>query len=152
MSIEIYLIAFRSITRSYYRNSVGAMLVYDITKRSSFEHIEQWLEEAQHHIEPHKAVYLIVGHKCDMDEARAVTTREGQQFADFHGLKFMETSAKSGHNVEEAFLTLTRDIHALLEQGQIRMEEGWDGIKNGYARPRETFTLMEGEPEGGGCC
>ena len=131
---------------------MGALLVYDITKRASFEHLEDWLEEARIHIEPHKAVFLVIGHKADRDTERAVTTKEGRQFADFHGLKFMETSAKTGQNVEESFATITKDIYTMLEQGQIRVEDGWDGIKNGYARPRETFTLMEGEPQGGGCC
>ena len=128
------------------------MLVYDITKRKSFEHLEDWLEESKIHIEPHKAVFLIVGHKSDMEEQRAVTTREGQQFADFHGLKFVETSAKTGQNVEEAFQIVTKDIYDMLDQGQIKVEEGWDGIKNGYTRPRESFTLMEGEAQSGGCC
>ncbi len=142
----------RSITRSYYRNSVGAMLVYDITKRQSFEHLEDWLEESKLHIEPHRAVFLIVGHKADMDDQRAVTTREGQQFADFHGLKFIETSAKTGQNVEEAFQIVTKDVYEMLDRGQVSVEEGWDGIKNGYTRPRESFTLMEGEAQSGGCC
>ena len=127
-------------------------MVYDISKRKTFEHLEDWLEEAKLHIEPHKAVYMIVGHKADIDIERAVTTKEGRQFAEFHGLKFMETSAKSGQNVEESFTTVTKDIYDLLEQGQITVEEGWDGIKNGYARPRESFSLLEGETESGGCC
>ena len=142
----------RSITKSYYRNSVGAVLVYDISKRRSFEHLDDWLEEARLHIEPHKAVYMVIGHKSDMEAERAVTTREGRAFADFHGLKFIETSAKTGENIEESFVTITRDIFQMLEGGQIHMEEGWDGVKNGYARPRESFTLVEGETEGGGCC
>ena len=104
------------------------------------------------HIEPHKAVYMVVGHKADINEERAVTTKEGRHFAEFHGLRFLETSAKTGQNVEEAFQVITKDIYEMLEQGQLRIEEGWDGIKNGYAQPRETFTLMEGEPQSGGCC
>ncbi|GAB1604758.1 ras-related protein Rab-39B-like [Argonauta hians] len=143
---------FRSITRSYYRNSVGALIVYDITKRSSFEHLEDWLKESQLHIEPHKAVYVIVGHKSDKDNDRKVTTREGRQFAEYHGLRFLETSAKTGTNVEEAFLVVARDIYQMLEEGKITVEEGWDGVKNGFARPKETLHLVEGEPEGGGCC
>ena len=99
-----------------------------------------------------QAVFHIIGHKADQETERAVTTREGQQFADFHGLHFMETSAVTGQNVEDAFTAITKDIYSMLEQGQLRVEEGWEGIKNGYARPRETFTLMEGEVEGGGCC
>lgn len=145
-------IGFRSITKSYYRNSVGAILVYDITKRRSFEHLEDWLEEARLHIEPHNAVYMVVGHKCDMESKRAVTLREGRAFAEFYGLKFMETSAKTGKNVEETFYSIAKDVYDMLEHGHIRVEEGWDGVKNGYAHARESFTLVEGESEGGGCC
>lgn len=126
--------------------------MYDITKRKSFENLGEWLEESKMHIEPHQAVYVIVGHKADMDAERKVTSREGRQFAEINGLKFLETSAKSGQNVEEAFLTVARDIYQLLEEGKIQVEEGWDGVKNGFARPRESFQLMEGEAEGGGCC
>ena len=128
------------------------MLVYDITKRRTFEHLEDWLEEVRIHIEPHKACYLVVGHKADRDADRTVTLREGRNFAEFHGLKFLETSAKTGQNVEEAFQVITQDIYSMLEKGQITVEEGWDGVKNGYSRPRETFHVKEGEPEGGGCC
>jgi len=53
----------RSITRSYYRNSVGVLLVYDITKRRSFDHLDDWLEESRIHILPRQAVYVVVGHK-----------------------------------------------------------------------------------------
>nr|XP_050028350.1 ras-related protein Rab-39B-like [Dermacentor andersoni] len=50
---------FRSITRSYYRNSVGALLLYDITRRASFEHLVDWLFEVKRHIEPHKVIYQV---------------------------------------------------------------------------------------------
>jgi len=143
---------FRSITRSYYRNSVGAIVMYDITKMSTFQHVDDWLEEAKLHIEPHKAVYMILGHKADMDKERVVQSKKAQAFADFHGLKFMETSAVTGQNVEEAFSSISRDIYYMLKKGEITVEEGWDGIKNGYSQPRDSLTLMEGDAESGGCC
>ena len=104
------------------------------------------------HIEPHKAVFMIVGHKSDMNEARAVTTHEGKTFAEFHGLRFLETSAKNGTNVEDVFVTIAKDIYTMLEQGQFKLQEGWDGIKNGFSRPRETFMLEEPEEDKTGCC
>lgn len=128
------------------------MLVYDITKRKSFEHLEDWLEEARLHIEPHNAVYMIIGHKCDMESERCVSQREGRAFADFHDIKFLETSAKTGKNVEESFYTLAKDVYDLLEQGNILIEEGWDGVKSGYAKPRGSLSIMEQESEGGGGC
>lgn len=56
----------RSITKSYYRNSVGALLVYDICNRDSYKHIPVWMMEAKRHIEPHKAVFILVGCKLDL--------------------------------------------------------------------------------------
>lgn len=143
---------FRSITRSYYRNSVGALLVYDITKRASFDHMAEWLYEAKRHIEPHKAVFLLVGCKCDMEEEREVSFAEANQFAKFYRLGFAETSAKTGHNVESAFSNITQEIYSRVQSGEFRVEDGWEGIKNGFSRPREAVYLVEAEPHGGGCC
>ena len=61
-----YLSFLRSITKSYYRNSVGALLVYDICNRDSYKHIPVWMMEAKRHIEPHKAVFILVGCKLDI--------------------------------------------------------------------------------------
>ncbi|KAK7108757.1 ras-related protein Rab-39B-like [Littorina saxatilis] len=143
---------FRSITRSYYRNSVGVIIVYDITKRSTFENLKQWYEEARNHIEPHKAIFLVLGHKSDKEDGRQVTAREGRRFAEMHGLKFFETSAKTGQNIEESFSQIAKDTYQHLQDGHIRLEDGWDGVKPGFARPRETVHLAEGEGESGGCC
>lgn len=136
--------SFRSITRSYYRNSVGVLILFDLTKRKSYENVQSWMEEAKFHIEPHKAVYVIVGHKSDKDEERQVKPREARQFAESNGLKYIETSAVSGQNVEETFLMTAREIYKLLEEGKITIQEGWDGVKNGFARPKESFHLVEG--------
>lgn len=152
--IRIMFLILRSITRSYYRNSVGAMLVYDITKRKSFEHLEEWLDESQIHILPHRAVYMVIGHKADMDSHRAVTFKEGRHFAERHGFQFMETSAKTGQNIEEAFQTMAGDIYSLLERGLIKVEDGWDGIKDGLASSEGvTLSLAQKKPDSGtGCC
>uniref|UniRef100_T1JME3 Ras-related protein Rab-39B n=1 Tax=Strigamia maritima TaxID=126957 RepID=T1JME3_STRMM len=143
---------FRSITRSYYRNSVGAMLVYDITNRSSFEHMPEWLYEAKRHIEPHKAVFQLVGCKSDMDSDRQVAEEEAQQLADFYNISFMETSAKTGLNVEDVFTQIAQRIYRKIQNGELRVEDGWEGIKNGFARPRENLHLLEAEPHKNTCC
>ncbi|KAH3726743.1 ras-related protein Rab-39B-like [Dreissena polymorpha] len=143
---------FRSITRSYYRNSVGIMLVFDISKRQSFDNITSWLGEAKFHIEPHQAVYMIIGHKADTDSERQVSYREAQQFAQMNGLKYIETSAKTGQNVEEAFQLLARDVYKLLEEGRVKMEDGWDGIKPGFSRRPEEHVHLEEEETARKCC
>lgn len=110
---------FRSITRSYYRNSVGALLLYDITNYDSFEHVSDWLNEAKRQIEPNNAIFILVGTKTDKEQQREVPTEQAQQFADYHNLLFVETSSKQGINVEKAFRDLAIRIYDQLEEGAL---------------------------------
>ena len=57
------VVMYRSITRTYYRNSVGALVVFDVCNKKSLEHVPMWIMEAKRHIEPHKAVFILVGTK-----------------------------------------------------------------------------------------
>eukprot|EP01084_Bolivina_argentea_P235033 395621_1 len=75
---------FRSITRSYYRNTAGALLVYDITRRETFMHVSQWLTDAKTHGSSDMTV-MLVGNKCDLEHLRQVSTEEGQKFAQENG-------------------------------------------------------------------
>ncbi|XP_017771045.1 PREDICTED: ras-related protein Rab-39B [Nicrophorus vespilloides] len=147
---------FRSITKSYYRNSVGALLVYDICKRDSFEHIPQWMSEAKRHIEPHRPVFALVG--CKVDKVsnggqREVSKEEAKDFADQNSLFHVETSAKTGLNVEEAFKSVTQEVYNRIQTGEYKVEDGWDGIKTGFARPNGMdFNLVEAEAAKSSCC
>lgn len=105
---------FRAVTRSYYRGAAGAIMVYDITRRATFNHIASWLADARNLTNPH-TVLMLVGNKADLDDgtagsAREVTFDEAQRFAQSNGLLFLEASAKTGRNVEEAFLHTARSI------------------------------------------
>lgn len=71
---------FRSITRSYYRTAIGALLVYDITRRHTFEHVRNWLEEARNHGNPYMQV-LLIGNKSDLWDERTVKAEEGEDLA-----------------------------------------------------------------------
>ncbi|PWY99777.1 ras-domain-containing protein [Testicularia cyperi] len=131
--------SFRSITRSYYRGAAGALLVYDITHRASFLNAKTWLDDVRSHAEERVTVVL-VGNMNDLvasdDDAaaasntpssdqrqrlerrrskgkkREVSYEEAAEFARKEGLLFLETSAKTGHNVQEAFAQAARDIHS----------------------------------------
>lgn len=105
---------FRSITKSYYRNSVGVLLVYDITNHASFEHIPLWMMEAKRHIEPHRPVFALTGCKLDLvsnGARREVSRDEAKAFAEQNGLFFVETSARTGVNVEEVFNMVTQEVN-----------------------------------------
>jgi len=147
---------FRSITKSYYRNSVGAILAYDITNRSSFEKIPSWMAEAKKHIEPLRPVFLVVGCKSDLNQ-RQVSTEESISYSSSLGINFVETSAKTGENVEEAFQMITQEIYNRIQSGEYKVDdEHWDGIKTGFSRNSSSSypssALPEGVPEKSKCC
>ncbi|KAF5346364.1 hypothetical protein D9757_014168 [Collybiopsis confluens] len=130
--------SFRSITRSYYRGAAGCLLVYDVTSRKSFENTRTWLADVRQHADPHLTC-ILVGNKVDVCEEedlissepnrtestghsrtsssssakkrkRQVPTAEAELFAKEEGLLFVESSAKSGLNVEAAFEQAAKDI------------------------------------------
>ncbi|XP_076044078.1 RAS oncogene family member Rab39 [Oratosquilla oratoria] len=143
---------FRSITRTYYRNSVGALVVFDVCNKKSLEHVPMWIMEAKRHIQPHEAVFLLVGTKIDMDDEREVQTEDAQSLADFYGIKFIETSAMKGIKVEEAFRIITQEVYDKIQNGEFKVEDGWDGIKTGFSRPNHSYNLIEAEPAKSGFC
>ncbi|KAG8082321.1 hypothetical protein GUJ93_ZPchr0014g46503 [Zizania palustris] len=122
--------SFRSITRSYYRGAAGALLVYDITRRETFNHLASWLEDARQHATANMAIMLI-GNKCDLSHRRAVSYEEGEKFAKEHGLVFMEASAKTAQNVEEAFIKTARAIYKKIQDGVIDVSKESEGVKIG---------------------
>ncbi|XP_062512553.1 ras-related protein Rab-8A-like isoform X2 [Corticium candelabrum] len=91
------------------------MLVYDITTVKSFDNISEWIRDVDEHAAA-DVLRMILGNKCDMTDERKVSRKEGETLAAEHGIKFMETSAKTGQGVEEAFYTLVRDIKAKMDQ------------------------------------
>ena len=141
--------SFRSITRSYYRGAAGALLVYDITRRDTFEHLSNWLEEARQHGQSNMVIMLI-GNKNDLEHRRAVTTEEGKAFAAANGLIFMETSAKTAHNVETAFLKTAEEILRKIMSGEIDASNESHGIKVGMAASAQ-FPGIKNQPSGN-CC
>jgi Ras-related protein Rab-2A len=146
--------SFRSITRSYYRGAAGALLVYDITQRHTFNHLTSWLEDARQH-STSNMVIMLIGNKCDLFARREVQKEEGEAFAREHGLIFMETSAKTAANVEEAFINTAREIYTKIQEGVFDPTNEVNGIKigpqninSGTASNRQNANSNEK----GGCC
>jgi len=144
--------SFRSITRSYYRGAAGALLVYDITRRETFNHLTSWLDDARQHSNSNMTIMLI-GNKSDLEHRRAVTLEEGQQFANEHNLIFLETSAKTAANVEEAFINTARRIYDKIQQGVFDVANESFGIKVGNAitQPGTLNVAVQGQQRSG-CC
>jgi len=145
--------SFRSITRSYYRGAAGALLVYDITRRETFNHLTSWLDDARQHSNSNMTIMLI-GNKTDLEHRRAVSIEEGQQFANEHGLIFLETSAKTAANVEEAFINTARRIYEKIQQGVFDVSNESFGIKVGMAaqQPGTVNVTVQGQQRSSGCC
>lgn len=93
---------YRAVTVTYYRNSAGILLVYDITSRESFEHIPYWVDEVKQYADAN-VVLMLVGNKTDWAHKRCVSTEEGKKYAQENGMFFIETSAESGENIDKAF-------------------------------------------------
>merc|ERR1712000_40376 len=108
----------------------GALLVYDITRRETFNHLSTWLEDARQHSNPEMTIMLI-GNKVDLEHRRAVSYEEGEKFAKEHGLIFLETSAKTAANVEEAFIQTARLIDDKINNGTFDVSNEAHGIKLG---------------------
>lgn len=101
---------YRAITNAYYRGALGAVLVYDIAKGTSFLNLDKWVQELRQHAKEDLSV-ILVGNKQDLKHLRMIETRRGKQFAADHGMLFMETSALDATNVTEAFDNLFRHIY-----------------------------------------
>jgi Ras-related protein Rab-2A len=110
--------AFKSITRSYYKGSIGCLLVYDITDRDSFNAIPGWLEEIRTACNEHMIIILI-GNKIDLESKRKITIDEGQKLADENDLMYCETSSKSGENIDLAFSCVINEIGKKINKGVI---------------------------------
>eukprot|EP01095_Lingulamoeba_sp_RSL-Kostka_P002926 TRINITY_DN1383_c0_g1_i2.p1 TRINITY_DN1383_c0_g1~~TRINITY_DN1383_c0_g1_i2.p1 ORF type:complete len:211 (+),score=69.69 TRINITY_DN1383_c0_g1_i2:43-675(+) len=139
---------FRAVTRSYYRGAAGALLVYDVTRRETFNHLTDWLTDARNMTNPN-TIIMLIGNKSDLDSKRAVSYESAARFAKENDLIFIETSAKTGQNVEEAFLKTAVAIHQNVLDGSVDLCENNGGItaKNNNNNNNEN----NDEQEGCGC-
>lgn len=106
---------YRAITSAYYRGAVGALLVYDVTRQTTFENVERWLKELRDHTDS-AIVIMLVGNKADLHHLRAVSTEEAKAFAEKENTFFMETSALESMNVENAFTEVLAQIHRVVSR------------------------------------
>ncbi|XP_073775060.1 ras-related protein Rab-37 [Danio rerio] len=129
---------FRSVTHAYYRDAQALLLLYDITSKSSFDNTRAWLTEI-HEYAQDDVVIMLLGNKSDMSSSRVIRREDGEKLAREYGVIFLETSAKTGLNVDEAFMTVGKEL-----------------VRRAVQLPVEpTFHLhdvMEPQKETSGCC
>jgi len=115
---------YRGIAKNYYRKTMGALIVYDITRRDSFTNAEFWLNELRTHAKE-DIVILLVGNKSDLEQARNVSKEEGTKFSKGNSLNFIETSARDDSNVDQAFKMCVEEIY----RRQLRGKPAGDDTK-----------------------
>lgn len=120
---------YRAITSAYYRGAVGALLVYDISKKGTFENVSRWLKELKDHADAN-IVIMLVGNKSDLQHLRAVTTEEGTKFSAGNSLSFIETSALDATNVNEAFTRILTEIYRIVSKKTLEKNSNAPAMSN----------------------
>jgi small GTP-binding protein len=133
---------FRTITSSYYRGAHGIIVVYDITDQDTFHNVKQWLQEIDRYASEN-VNKLLVGNKCDLTPKRVVEYQTAKEYADSLGIPFLETSAKSSTNVEQAFMTMAAEIKSRVGPQQMSSAD---------KTPRITAGSTPVKSSSGGCC
>ncbi|PBP17472.1 P-loop containing nucleoside triphosphate hydrolase [Diplocarpon rosae] len=151
---------YKSVTRSYFRGASGALLVFDISRRPTFVHVTDWLNDLRQIAEP-DIVVILVGNKSDLATAdenkREVTKEEAEDWAKKNGvLEYVETSAKSGEGVENAFGRVAERIYMNVEAGKYDLNDRRSGVKGPPAgapgRGGVKLSKQPGTAAGYGCC
>jgi small GTP-binding protein len=132
---------FHSISKSYFRSAVGAILVYDITSTQSFDALMDWLPDLQSLALPN-AYILLIGNKADLEAERTIAPGAVKDFAQLHGLEAVETSALNGKGVIEAFTRLAFEIHARSKANAV--------VRSPMLGPVPQITLQEKQKKD--CC
>ena len=101
---------YKAITGAYYKGSKGALVVYDITQKKTFENIEKWINDLKAAGDP-KITIILIGNKNDLDDKRQVSKDQGEEKARSFGCAFLETSAYSGDNIDKAFNLMVKEIY-----------------------------------------
>ncbi|ESW12709.1 hypothetical protein PHAVU_008G135600 [Phaseolus vulgaris] len=138
---------FRAVTSAYYRGAVGALIVYDISRRGTFDSSKRWLEELTTQNDSTVA-RMLVGNKSDLENIREVSTEEGKSLAEEEGLFFMETSALDSTNVQTAFEIVIREIYNNISRKTLNS----DSYKAELTVNRVSLVNGAGSKEGVSCC
>ncbi|GKT57484.1 GTP-binding protein Rab2 [Colletotrichum tofieldiae] len=124
---------YKSVTRSYFRGASGALLVFDLSRKQTFQHVTDWLNDLRQIAEP-DIVVILVGNKADLTQdennKREVTKEEAEEWAKRNGVfEYVETSAKSGENVEKAFMRVAERIYNNIQAGKYDLNDRRSGVK-----------------------
>ena len=136
---------YKSITAAYYKGAKGALIVYDVTSKPSFENVDKWMNEIKEKSSKDLKL-MIIGNKIDLVDGRQVTSEEGLEKAKVLDVPLMETSALDSTNVKEAFNDLLKEMYkeikAKIAVVESKIDVGKDSLQ---------IETKQGS-KSGGCC
>ena len=139
---------YKSITSAYYKGSRGALLVYDITRPSTFEDVEKWMTEIKEKVRGSLKI-MIIGNKLDLTNERKVDTETALDKAKSLNVPLMETSAFNSTNIQKAFESILREMYKEFKKekdGEKKEQNRTEGVK------LETESKPKNDQKEGGCC
>ena len=101
---------YKAITSAYYKGAKGAFIVYDITRKQSFDSVEKWVNDVTA-VADKKITIILIGNKCDLEDQRQITKEQGEEKANKLEIAFLETSALSGENLDKAFDKMMNEVY-----------------------------------------
>ena len=141
---------YKAITGAYYKGSKGALVVYDITQKKSFENIEKWVNDLKVAGDP-KITIILIGNKSDLEDKRQVLKDQGEEKARSFGCAFLETSAYSGDNIEKAFNLMVKEIYEKFSNDSTGEDELAPG-SNGNGKDVKLDTVNDNNIKKKSCC
>ena len=123
---------YKAITSAYYKGAKGAFIVYDITRKNSFESVEKWVSDVTA-VADKKITIVLIGNKSDLEDQRQVTKEQGEEKSGKLEIAFLETSAFSGENLDKAFEMMINEVYKkcheeMLAEGDVDIIDGGQDI------------------------
>ncbi len=120
---------YKSITTTYYKGAKGALIVYDITRKETFDSVDRWISEVLNSGDKNMTM-LLIGNKCDLDNQRQVTKEQGEEKAKAFKVAFLETSASSGENLDVAFEMIMKEVYSKCKN-ELDEDDGMEEMQMG---------------------
>ncbi len=118
---------YRSLTKNFFVNADGVIILYDITDKNSFEKVKSWIHSVNEYSKLKKSM-ILVGNKVDLSDLREVSSEDGRLLAELYNIPFYETSAKDNTSVEEAFENLITCIAEQFKPEESKDEQSFSGL------------------------
>ncbi|PVU93067.1 hypothetical protein BB559_003481 [Furculomyces boomerangus] len=139
----------RSVTQSYYRASIGTILVYDITNRESFEQLDTWYNDAKR-LTAENSIFIVIGNKADCSKLRQVSLEEGKEYAETRNMRFFEASAKTGDHVDDVFVLVAREVLKMINEHKLDISLPDSGVQSRIPVSKQNTSSVSLKENNGG--